>query len=85
MTMKERVDLFDEDSKLLESIAKRYEVGSKEYSAVQHAAIALWYALTDGHERFREYIAKFEGNLTQEQRKSLIAMGIDPDANSNSK
>jgi len=66
MTMKERIDLFEVDSKLLESIARRYEERSKEYSAVKHAAIALWYALTEGHDRFREYIAKFEGDLTPE-------------------
>jgi hypothetical protein len=84
MTMKERIDLSDEDSKLLESIAQRYEVDSREYSAVKHAAIALWYALTEGHDRFREYIAKFKGDLTQEQRTSLIAMGIDPDADPSS-
>jgi hypothetical protein len=84
MSMKERIDLFDEDSKLLESIAERYEVGSKEYSAVKHAALALWYALTEGHDRFMEYIANFEGDLTQEQRASLIAMGIDPDADPSS-
>jgi hypothetical protein len=78
MTLKERVRLFEEDSKILEKIAKQYDEGSKEYSAVRHAAIALWYALTEGHQRFREYVAKFEGDLTREQRASLIQMGIDP-------
>jgi hypothetical protein len=48
MILKERVRLFEEDSKILEKIAKQYDEGSKEYSAVRHAAIALWYALTEG-------------------------------------
>ena len=78
--MKERIHLFEEDSKILESIASKYDESSKEYAAVKHAAIALWYVLAENHDRFREYAIKFEGDLTPEQRAHLVAMGIDPDA-----
>jgi N-glycosylase/DNA lyase len=78
---KDRMSLFEEDSKILERIAMQYGEESKEYRAVKHGAIALSYVLTgQGHEWFKEYVEQFEGDLTPEQRKHLIEMGIDPDA-----
>jgi hypothetical protein len=35
--------------------------------------------LTDNYEAFKNYVTKFEGDLTPEQRSHLTAMGIDPD------
>jgi len=80
MSAKDRINLFEEDSKILERIAIQYGEKSDEYRAVKHGAIALWYVLTgQGHEWFRDYVGRFEGELTPEQRKHLIEMGIDPD------
>jgi hypothetical protein len=37
--------------------------------------------LIEGHDKVEEYFRNFdEGELTPEQRKHLIEMGIDPDA-----
>jgi hypothetical protein len=83
MSMKERIHLFEEDSKILETIANQYAAGPREYVAVKHAAIALWYVLVEDHERFKDYVVKFEGDLTAEQRAHLAAMGIDPDSEPN--
>jgi hypothetical protein len=80
MTMKERIGLFEEDSKILEKLAKQHGESSKEHAALKRAAIALWYALAEGHENFQKYIDKFEGDLSPEQRAHLIEMGIDPDS-----
>jgi hypothetical protein len=77
--MKERIHLFEEDSRMLEALAKSHREGSKEHTALRHATIALWYALTEGHDRFQQYIDNFHGELTIEQRAHLIQMGIDPD------
>jgi hypothetical protein len=77
--MKQRIDLFEEDSKTLEKLADQYAEGSKEYAALKHAAIALWYVLAEGHDKFKEYVDKFEGDLSPQQRAHLIEMGIDPD------
>lgn len=82
MTMKERIDLFEEDSKILEMLASQHGEGSREYAALKRAAIALWYALAEGHDKFQQYIDKFEGDLSPEQRADLIRMGIDPDRDS---
>jgi len=77
--MKEKIELFEHDSKMLAGIAGKYSHDSDEYRALEHAAIALWYALGDDFERFQEYVAKFQGDLSLEQRSHLRAMGIDPD------
>jgi hypothetical protein len=78
MTMKERISLFEEDSKILEKLASQHGENSEEYAALKRAAIALWYALTEGHEKFQKYVDKFEGDPPTEQRAHLIEMGIDP-------
>jgi hypothetical protein len=80
MKMKQRIHLFEEDSKTLEKLADQYAEGSKEYAALKHAAIALWYVLAEGHDKFKEYVDKFEGDLSPQQRAHLIEMGIDPDS-----
>jgi len=43
------------------------------------AAIALWYVSTRNYQAFKDYVTKFEGDLTPEQRSHLAEMGIDPD------
>ena len=80
MTMKERISLFEEDSKILEILASQHGENSKEYAALKRAAITLWYALAEGHESFQKYVDKFEGDLSPEQRVHLVEMGIDPDS-----
>ncbi len=78
--MKERIEMFENDSRFLESIAKQYHPDSKEYMALEHAAIALWYVLTADYERFTEYIRTYKGDLTPQQRVHLAQLGIDPDS-----
>jgi hypothetical protein len=80
MNMKQRIELFEDDSAILESIAAQYPEDSKQRIALRHAAIALWYVLAEGHEKFRDYVAKFQGDLNAEQRAHLFELGIDPDA-----
>ena len=45
--MKRGVQIFEEDSKILETIAKQYGTDSKEYAALTHATMALLYVLTE--------------------------------------
>jgi hypothetical protein len=35
--------------------------------------------LTEDNKKFEEYVAKFQGDLSPEQRAHLTEMGIDPD------
>ena len=63
--------LFEEDAAVLEEIASQYGEESVQYRALKHSAIALWWALTDGHDTFASYVTRFEGDLTPEQRAHL--------------
>jgi hypothetical protein len=78
--MKRGIQIFEEDSKILESIAMRYGPESKEYAALMHASMALLFVLTEGNEKFMEHIVAHESGLTPEQRAHLLGMRIDPDA-----
>lgn len=82
MNLKERIFSYQQEAKILESVASHYAEDSKEYATIRHAAIALWYVLTEDYERFRDYAKNWAeaADLTPEQRAHLIAMGIDPDA-----
>ncbi len=78
--MKERIEVFENDSGILEAIAKQYQPGSKEHMALEHAAIALWYVLTEDYQGFTAYVQRCKGDLTPEQRAYLAQLGIDPDS-----
>ena len=79
MNLKDRVSAFENDAQILEQIASQYDATSTEHAVLNRAAIALWYVLTTRYEEFKDYVTKFEGDLTAEQRSHLMAMGIDPD------
>ena len=77
--MRKRHGLFEEDARILEEIATKYGEESREHRAVKHAAIALYYVMFQDYEGFQDYVKKFEGDITPDQRARLIEMGIDPD------
>ena len=79
MNLKDRINVYEDDAKLLESIASRYDESSKEHAAIKRAAVALWYVLTNNYDQFKDYVKKFEGDLSPDQRAHLVAIGIDPD------
>lgn len=47
---------FEKDSKILEAIAAKYPKKSKEYAAVERAAMALFWASFDRPEEFKAYV-----------------------------
>jgi len=49
MNLKDRIAVFDHDSKLLQEITKTVPKESEHYQALQRAARALWYVLREGH------------------------------------
>lgn len=82
MNLKDGITAFDNDARILERIASQYNDSSTEHAALRRAAIALWYVSTTSYEAFTDFDAKFEGDLTPEQRSHLREIGIDPDSSS---
>ena len=82
MNLNERVQQYEEDSKLLEQIATAYPAESPQYEVIKRAAIALWFALTETYGEFSEFLQNYEKDLSSDQRQHLKALGIDPDADS---
>jgi len=81
MSLKDRLKLYERHAAILENVAKQYPETSSEFVAVRQAAIALFYALSQPHDDFLEYLEKWDkGNLTPQQEAHLRSMGIDPDA-----
>jgi|HubBroStandDraft_1064217.scaffolds.fasta_scaffold92643_2 hypothetical protein len=78
--MKSGIQIFEEDSQILERIARQYAADSKEYAALAHAGLALLYVLKKGDEKFMQHMVAPESGLTAEQRAHLIGMKIDPDS-----
>ena len=79
MNLKERLRLFEEHAKILESLANQHGQDSREYEAVRHAAIALWFVLVESPETFLDFVDRWDSDLSPEQRARLAEMGIDPD------
>jgi hypothetical protein len=74
----QRILAFEHDSKILEKISKRYKKRSKESQALERAAIAFWYVLTQDYERFAEYYRQWKkGELSAEQKNHLKSLGIE--------
>ena len=79
MSLEDRMTAFENDAKILERIAGQYNEASMENAALRRAAIALLYVSTMNDEGFTDYLAKFGGDLSPEQRSHLRAMGLDPE------
>ena len=56
MNLKDRIEVFDKDSKLLEEITSFYPPDSAHRQALVRAQSALWCVLRDGHAGFQERI-----------------------------
>lgn len=55
MNLKDRIAVFDRDSKLLEEIASAYSQDSEHHRALRRATKALWYVLREGHDFQQEF------------------------------
>ena len=56
MNPKERIEVFDRDSKLLEEITSSYPQNSAQHQALRRAQSALWCVLREGNSAFQNCI-----------------------------
>jgi hypothetical protein len=79
MDLKNRIEAFDQDSRVLEEIANRFPAESKEYHALRRAAIALWYVLREKYAEFKDYVENFDRDLSPSEKRHLRELRIHPD------
>ena len=77
MNVKQRYDLLAQQAAILESLSKTFVAGSKDYTAIELAAWALYYAMTNHHEEFMAFVQDMAQDLTKQQRKHLAELGFD--------
>jgi len=75
MTTK-RFEALEKQSKILENIAAKFPRESSQYIALENAAFALIFALTEHYESFISYVENCNAELTEEQKDNLRKMGI---------
>jgi hypothetical protein len=63
----------------LEKIADCYPEDSDEYRTLKRTAIALWYALAERYDEFKEYVENYDKEISPEQKEYLRELGVDPD------
>ena len=63
MNLKDRIEVFDRDSKLLEEITSFYPADSAHRHALVRAQSALWCVLRDGHAGFQERINTIDSQI----------------------
>ena len=54
MNLKDRIEAFDRDAKLLEEITSSYPRESAQHQALRRAQTALWCVLREGHPQFQD-------------------------------
>jgi hypothetical protein len=76
MTVK-RFQALEEESETLKKIAEKYPHDSNEYLAIEHAAFALAFAVTEEAEKFSAFIRGWGEDLTDEQEAHIKSLGLD--------
>ena len=71
-----RFERIEHACRILQSIASDYPQGSEESWAMEMAATALIYAVSEHPDDFKKYMQDDE--LTAEQKERLLRMGLEP-------
>ena len=69
MNLKDRIEVFDRDSKLLEEITSYYPKESAQHQVLRRAQNALWCVLRDGNSDFQNCVENAEKNLSSQSEK----------------
>ena len=78
MTIK-RFQVLQQDSVILKKLAGQFPHNSKEYSAIERAALALAFVVTEDFDKFTAFVKGCESDLTEEQKAHISSMGLDAD------
>jgi hypothetical protein len=73
----EKFQGLEKELETLKKIAELYPRHSSEYLAIEHAALALAFALTGEPERFSVFIRDRGKELSDQQRAYLKSLGLN--------
>ena len=76
MTVK-RFQILEEESEILRKIAGQYARDSREHVAIERAATALAFAVTEDFEKFAAFLRDRNNDLTEEQKAHIKRLGLD--------
>ncbi len=71
-----RFEYVEKQADILEEIAAGYPRESPQYLAIENAAFALLFAISEHFESFVSYVEHSHSELTEEQKENLRKMGI---------
>jgi len=71
VNLKDRIEAFDRDSKLLEEITSSFPRESAHHQALRRAQSALWCVLREGHAQFQDSIGGVAPDVSGPQMEHL--------------
>jgi hypothetical protein len=72
----DRFEELEKQTHILQEMTAAYHQESPQYAALQNAAFALIFAITEQYETFVQFIHSSQEELSDEQKESLRKMGI---------
>ena len=69
-------EVLEEQTRILQEMAAAYPQESPQYAALQNAAFALIFAISEQYESFVQFVDSSREELSDEQKENLRKMGI---------
>jgi len=66
----------EKQTRILQELAANYPDGSQQYSALENAAFALTFSISEQYESFTKFIETSKEDLSDEQKESLRNLGL---------
>lgn len=73
----DRFESLEEQTRILQEIAATFHQESPQHIALQNAAIALIFAISEQYESFIQFVHSSQEKLSDDQKENLRKMGID--------
>ena len=75
--MSKRFEALEEQLRILEKLAATCPQDSQQYVAIENAALALIFAVSEQYESFTEYVESKGKELSDGQKEFLRSIGLD--------
>jgi len=76
IVMSNRFEKLEEQVRILGELAASYPRDSQQYNAIENAALAMIFAVTEQYEAFSIYVASKDNELSEKQKEFLRDVGL---------